>query len=94
MSYLTIYSPTSKQNEKIEEIGFPLAPIVQVCVGDHTKQNGMILLTPHLMSDMEIDHYIDELKTELDACRKKAKRELKRQNSNIATQIRREQPEP
>lgn len=55
----------------------PISPFVYLAVGTHSKENDLILLSPQLMSEPEIDEVVIQLKVELDEFGKKAKKELK-----------------
>lgn len=46
-------------------------------MGTHTPEDGHSLLSSRLMSDIEIDEVVENMKIELVEFRKKAKKELK-----------------
>jgi len=57
---------------------YPFDPIVRICLARVAKNNkGEIEISPDLMTEDEIDHYIGELKSDLDAVGKRAKSALK-----------------
>jgi hypothetical protein len=57
-------------------------PIAQIYVKTHSQdEKGRVLITPHCVSLMELDHEIDRLKEELDQIRIKAKRKFDKERS-------------
>jgi hypothetical protein len=56
----------------------PFDPIIHLCLRSYgsTTKDGAPTLSPNLMTDREIDEYIQALKNDLDAVGKKAKRAL------------------
>ncbi len=73
MHRLSIYSPIKKWKKG----EMPISPFVYLAVGTHSKENDLILLSPQLMSELEIDEVVTQLKAELDEFGKIAKKELK-----------------
>lgn len=61
-----------------KEGDFPTSATVNICLGDHTVDSeGHKLLTADLISDTEIDFWIDGLIQNLEAMRTKAKNKIK-----------------
>ena len=56
----------------------PSPPWVHLSPGTHSQSEGVVLLSEELRTDREIDDTVDQLKTELEEFRKKAKEELRR----------------
>ncbi|MCO6057965.1 hypothetical protein NG726_14960 [Pseudomonas sp. MOB-449] len=56
---------------------YPVNPFVYLSVGTHHEDDGRILLSAQLMTDVEIDHEVDSMIKELEEFRKKAKKELR-----------------
>lgn len=57
----------------------PFNPHVEIVL-EHwaTGNDGVPIVSPHLMTDIEIDEYVQQLKADLDAVGKKAKAALRR----------------
>lgn len=56
----------------------PMSATVNICLGDHTTDlKGHILLTADLISDTEVDFWIDGLIQNLEVIRVKAKKKIK-----------------
>ena len=54
-------------------------PFLHIWLSEHSEySNGKILLSPQLMTDVEIDESVNELIRQLEKTRKEAKKELKR----------------
>ena len=63
-----------KESDKI-----PFSSIVTICLDRWTKtKDGAPTISPHLMTEREIDNYIRDLKDDLDSVGRKAKAALKR----------------
>ncbi len=56
----------------------PFNPIVTIVLNDYFKspKSAMPTISPHLMTESEIDHHIQALKDDLDSVAKKAKTAL------------------
>jgi hypothetical protein len=56
----------------------PFSPIVEITLDNWSsdKRNGTPIISPHLMTASEIDHYVAALKKDLDAVRLQAKAAL------------------
>lgn len=58
-------------------------PIVEICLDHWSKdKEGNVLISPHLMTDGEIDEHIDALIEDLEAVRSRAKRALAAKSPN------------
>jgi hypothetical protein len=57
----------------------PFNPYVYVVLSEHVRDSGgNITLTPHLMTEVEIDEAVDLLIKQLEKARNKAKKELQK----------------
>jgi hypothetical protein len=58
---------------------YPFDPVVNICLSNRMQGEGVKspAISPNLMSECELDVYIDSLKKELDAVRSRARRALK-----------------
>lgn len=60
----------------------PMSATVNICLGDHaTDLKGHILLTAELISDTEVDFWVDGLIQNLEAMRIEAKKKIKKKNN-------------
>ena len=73
MNKLIMHSPL--RNWEKGEI--PVSPFVAIAVSSHSESDGKILLSTNLMTDSEIDYYVDHLIKDLEKFRSSAKKELK-----------------
>lgn len=79
MNDLIMHSPL--HNWKKGE--FPVSPFVAIAVGAHTESDGKILLSPNLMTDLEVDYEVNRLIKNLEKFRSSAKKELKSLQSKM-----------
>ena len=62
----------------------PFTPYVHIYLSQHmTADSGRILLSPQLMTDVEIDESVDWLIKQLEEARKKAKNDLKKKKRQL-----------
>ena len=73
MNKLAMYSPL--RSWKKGEI--PIGPFVSIAVGAYVESDGELLLSPQLMTDIEIDCEVKNLIKELEEFSKLAKKELR-----------------
>jgi hypothetical protein len=73
MHKLSIYSPLHAWKKDDD----PVSPFLHLSIGTYSEEQGRILLSAQLMTDLEIDYVVDEMKQELEEFGKKAKAELK-----------------
>lgn len=66
-----------------KEGDLPMDPFVQLGLGTFTSDGKDVFVTPHLMTDSEIDYEVDRLKAELEEFRRRAKSELPRMRKKI-----------
>lgn len=78
MNRLGLYSPMRGQRS------LPSPPCVHVMVNSGPAEAGRVLLSPELMSDVEIDEIVFQLKAELDEFAQLAKRELRNLKDEIS----------
>lgn len=63
---------------------YPFTPYTHVYLSQYSQDtNGKVLLSPELMTDMEIDESVNWLIEQLEKARKKAKRDLKRKKGQL-----------
>lgn len=74
MPTITLHSPLSNWRPG----DYPISPLVHISLSAYSQHAGVILLSPQLMTDKEIDEAVDRLKAELETIRKAAKKELKK----------------
>jgi len=79
MHRFAIYSPLGVW----EKGDYPVSPFVHLSAGMYSEEDGRVLLSAQLMTDLEIDHVVDGLKKELEEFRAKAKKELKSLNDKM-----------
>jgi hypothetical protein len=73
---MAIFSVMTKARRKNDP---PFNPYVYVVLSEHFKDpGGNITLTPHLMTEIEIDEAVDLLIKQLEKARNKAKKELQK----------------
>ena len=66
----------------------PIIPVTYLYLSSFAKDdNNNILLSPQLMSDNEIDDFVDSLIRQLEKKRKEAKKEIGRQKRIILDQM-------
>ena len=66
----------------------PLSAIIRIGPQNwSTGEDGWVCLTPDLMSDSEIDYYINAFKKDLERVRRLAKRALKRANEKTLASV-------
>ena len=73
MHRFSLYSPLATWKN-----GDPLTtPFVSLSLGTYSEsEEGLVLLSPELMTDHEVDETVDQLKSELEEFRRRAKQEL------------------
>ena len=54
----------------------PFIPIANLWLSVYSKVNGKVLLSPELISDEEIDYWVDDLIRQLESVRNSAKKRL------------------
>ena len=73
MSKFEIYSPLRARKKE----DYALSPFIHLSLSYHaTSDDGHILLSAQLMTNQEIDEFIEQRKNELEKFRKEAKQEL------------------
>lgn len=62
----------------------PFTPYVHIYLSSHTIDDaGRNLMSPQLMTDMEIDETVNQLIKQLEKARKKAKKELQKKKEQL-----------
>jgi len=80
MHRLRLFSPLRKWKKN----DYPLSPYVHISIGTYGEtKEGDILLSPQLMTAIEIDEAVNSMKKELEEFRTKAKKELQTLKSKI-----------
>lgn len=74
MNPLALYSPSRQTRSE----DWPARPFVHAMVGACTKVDGHTLLSAQLMTNQEIDEFVNELKIELEEFSEAAKKELRK----------------
>lgn len=72
MAEIDVFEVSSRKGE------IPFAPFLYIYLSEHFNFEDRILLSPQLMTDMEIDEVINSLIMKLEKVRKKAKTELRK----------------